>query len=52
MALSAFPPSRKIFGAIRENFSSSVEAKKVVAFALGGALLGSGMTICGSVRCY
>lgn len=47
--LSLFPPTRGLFSAVRDNYGSCIVAKRDGVIALGGTLLGMGMTISGAV---
>ena len=53
--LSIFPPTRSLFDKVRSTFAGTVEPKKSIAFVMGGAILGMGMTVSGAVStgsCY
>lgn len=46
--LSIFPPTRSLFDKVRSTFAGTVEPKKSIAFVMGGAILGMGMTVSGA----
>ena len=50
--LHHFPPSRKLFQDVRDNYGSCVYNKKLVFIALGCVILGMGMTLSGAVSIY
>ena len=47
--LSLFPPFRRLFSAVRDNYGSCIIAKRDSVVALGGTLLGMGMAVSGAV---
>lgn len=47
--LYSLPSTAGLFRTIRRNFASCLLSKQMLAFIGGGAVLGMGMTICGSV---
>ena len=47
--LHLFPPTRKLFRDVRENFAGCVYHKKLAVIGLGSAILGMGMTLSGAV---
>ena len=47
--LSAISSTQNLFRRIRETYCSGYGTKTTIAFLLGGALLGTGMTVAGSV---
>ena len=49
MIFHLFPPTRKLFQDVRDNFAGCVYNKKLAFIALGSAILGMGMTLSGAV---
>ena len=47
--LSLLPPTRLLLDKVRTTFAQTVESKRWIAFVMGGAILGMGMTVSGAV---
>ena len=51
VVLNLLPPTHNMFSNMRNNFGCYVKRKKIIAFAVGGTLLGEGMALSGAVSC-
>ena len=47
--LNLLPPTHNLFSNMRDSFGGCVKSKRTAAFVVGGAILGVGMTLSGSV---
>jgi len=50
-ALSIIPATKQKFMIARDAFVGPLKCKGILSSTLGGAILGMGMTICGTVSC-
>ena len=49
VVIAVFPLTRDHLKGVRNTFRNCVKSKHISVFAAGGAILGMGMTLCGSV---
>ena len=50
--ISILPPTKKFFNEISSSFAKGLHGQVIAKSMVGGAILGTGMTLCGSVSFF